>query len=260
MKICAPVMRVIRTKSEGSGVELANVKMSMNPFDKIAVGEALRQKDAGKATEIVIADRGILIKTDGLVEPLAPETMILAEVSSGRSDFASASPTKEETPGSPAATTGSIADLAGRAAAQRPVREQFVARGHHDHVSWTVAELCGLVQPFRVEDETVGRVRKPGLVSRQGLGLREIVGLGIHQGNFLGCKRHRRSSTAASGRRSPAALPNFGRSSTRARRFEPLSRRTMRHYLTNWGFCLAEAIREKLAEPRSAAKRISKGG
>ena len=71
--------------------------------------------------------------------------MILAEVSSGRSDFASASPTKEETPGSPAATTGSIADLAGRAAAQRPVREQFVARGHHDHVSWTAqAELCGL--------------------------------------------------------------------------------------------------------------------
>jgi len=257
MKILVPAMRVIRTNSDGSGVELANVKMSMNPFDKIAVGEALRQKDAGKATEIVIADRGILIKTDALVEPLAPETMILAEV---RSDLASASPTKEETPGSPAATTGSIADLAGRAAAQRQVREQFVARGHHDRVSYSVAELCGLVQPFRVEDETVGRLRKPRLASRQRLGLRAIVGLGIHQGNFLGCKRQRRSSTAASGRRSPAALPKFGRSSTRVRRFEPFSRRIMRHYLTNRGFRLAEAIREKLAEPRSAGKRISKGG
>src|ERR1700679_2732928 len=95
MKILVPVKRVvdynikIRLRSDGSGVELANVKMSMNPFDEIAVEEALRQKEAGKATEIVIvsigpaqasetirtalamgADRGILIKTDGLVEPL----------------------------------------------------------------------------------------------------------------------------------------------------------------------------------------------
>jgi electron transfer flavoprotein beta subunit len=95
MKILVPVKRVvdynikIRLRSDGSGVELANVKMSMNPFDEIAVEEALRQKEAGKATEVVIvsigpqqasetirtalamgADRGILIKTDGLVEPL----------------------------------------------------------------------------------------------------------------------------------------------------------------------------------------------
>ena len=95
MKILVPVKRVvdynikIRIKSDGSGVELANVKMSMNPFDEIAVEEALRQKEAGKATEVIIvsigppqasetirtglamgADRGILIKTDGLVEPL----------------------------------------------------------------------------------------------------------------------------------------------------------------------------------------------
>ena len=95
MKILVPVKRVvdynikIRLRSDGSGVELANVKMSMNPFDEIAVEEALRQKEAGKANEIVIvsigpaqasetirtalamgADRGILIKTDGLVEPL----------------------------------------------------------------------------------------------------------------------------------------------------------------------------------------------
>jgi electron transfer flavoprotein beta subunit len=96
MKILVPVKRVIdynvkvRVKPDGSGVDLANVKMSMNPFDEIAVEEALRQKEAGKATEVVLvsigpdkaaetirtglamgADRGILVKTDGDVEPLA---------------------------------------------------------------------------------------------------------------------------------------------------------------------------------------------
>ena len=96
MKILVPVKRVvdynvkIRLKPDGSGVELANVKMSMNPFDEIAVEEALRQKEAGKATEVVVvsigpaqaaetirtalamgADRGILITVDGAVEPLA---------------------------------------------------------------------------------------------------------------------------------------------------------------------------------------------
>ena len=101
MKILVPVKRVvdynikIRIKSDGSGVELANVKMSMNPFDEIAVEEALRQKEAGKASEVVIvsigpaqasetirtalamgADRGILIKTDTLVEPLAVAKLI----------------------------------------------------------------------------------------------------------------------------------------------------------------------------------------
>jgi len=96
MKILVPVKRVvdynvkIRIKSDGSGVELANVKMSMNPFDEIAVEEALRIKEAGKASEVIVvsiglaqaaetlrtalamgADRGILVKTDGIVEPLA---------------------------------------------------------------------------------------------------------------------------------------------------------------------------------------------
>jgi electron transfer flavoprotein beta subunit len=96
MKILVPVKRVVdynvkvRVKSDGSGVELANVKMSMNPFDEIAVEEALRLKEAGKATEVVVvsigpaqasetlrtalamgADRGILVKVDGVVEPLA---------------------------------------------------------------------------------------------------------------------------------------------------------------------------------------------
>jgi electron transfer flavoprotein beta subunit len=96
MKVLVPVKRVvdynvkIRVKSDGSGVELSNVKMSMNPFDEIAVEEALRLKEAGKATEVVVvsigpaqatetirtglamgADRGILVKADGLVEPLA---------------------------------------------------------------------------------------------------------------------------------------------------------------------------------------------
>src|SRR5271154_6300026 len=96
MKILVPVKRVvdynvkIRVRADGSGVELTNVKMSMNPFDEIAVEEALRQKEAGKASEVIVisigpaqaaetlrtglamgADRGILIKTEGLVEPLA---------------------------------------------------------------------------------------------------------------------------------------------------------------------------------------------
>ena len=96
MKILVPVKRVvdfnvkIRVKADGSGVELANIKMSMNPFDEIAVEEAIRLKEAGKATEIIAvsigpqqasetirtalamgADRGILVKTEGTVEPLA---------------------------------------------------------------------------------------------------------------------------------------------------------------------------------------------
>ncbi len=96
MKILVPVKRVvdfnvkIRVKPDGSGVELANIKMSMNPFDEIAVEEAIRLKEAGKATEIVAvsigpaqasetirtalamgADRGILVKAEGAVEPLA---------------------------------------------------------------------------------------------------------------------------------------------------------------------------------------------
>ena len=96
MKVIVPVKRVvdynvkIRVKSDGSGVELANVKMSMNPFDEIAVEEAIRLKEAGKVEEIVVvsigpaqaaetirtalamgADRGILIKVDDTVEPLA---------------------------------------------------------------------------------------------------------------------------------------------------------------------------------------------
>jgi electron transfer flavoprotein beta subunit len=96
MKILVPVKRVvdynvkIRVKADGSGVELANVKMSMNPFDEIAVEEALRLKEKGAATEVVVvsigpqqaaetirtglamgADRGILVKADGVVEPLA---------------------------------------------------------------------------------------------------------------------------------------------------------------------------------------------
>jgi electron transfer flavoprotein beta subunit len=96
MKILVPVKRVvdynvkIRVKPDGSGVELANVKMSMNPFDEIAVEEAIRLKEKGAATEIVVvsigpqgaaetirtalamgADRGIHVKTDATVEPLA---------------------------------------------------------------------------------------------------------------------------------------------------------------------------------------------
>jgi electron transfer flavoprotein beta subunit len=105
MKILVPVKRVvdfnvkIRVKADGSGVELANVKMSMNPFDEIAVEEAIRLKEAGKATEIVAisigpaqaaetirtalamgADRGILVKTETPVEPLAVAKILKAIV------------------------------------------------------------------------------------------------------------------------------------------------------------------------------------
>jgi electron transfer flavoprotein beta subunit len=103
MKILVPVKRAvdkdvkIRVKADGSGVELANVKMSMNPFDEIAVEEAIRLKEAGKATEIVAvsigpqqaaetirtalamgADRGILVKVEAPVEPLAVAKILKA--------------------------------------------------------------------------------------------------------------------------------------------------------------------------------------
>ena len=105
MKVLVPVKRVvdynvkIRVKADGSGVELANVKMSMNPFDEISVEEAIRLKEAGAATEIVAvsigtqqsqetirtalamgADRGILVRTDERVEPLAAAKILKALV------------------------------------------------------------------------------------------------------------------------------------------------------------------------------------
>src|SRR3989440_2553407 len=96
MKVLVPVKRVVdfnvkvRVKADGTGVELANVKMSMNPFDEIAVEEAIRLREKGAATEIVAvsigpqqaaetirtalamgADRGILVEVEGVVEPLS---------------------------------------------------------------------------------------------------------------------------------------------------------------------------------------------
>ncbi|MFV3132060.1 electron transfer flavoprotein subunit beta/FixA family protein, partial [Niveispirillum sp. KHB5.9] len=105
MKVLVAVKRVvdynvkIRVKPDASGVELANVKMSMNPFDEIAVEEAVRLKEAGKATEIVVVsigpsgaqetirtalamggDRGILVQTDAEVQPLAVAKLLKAIV------------------------------------------------------------------------------------------------------------------------------------------------------------------------------------
>ena len=105
MKVLVPVKRVIdynvkvRVKPDQTGVDLANVKMSMNPFDEIAVEEAVRMKEAGTVEEIVAvsvgpqqaqetlrtalamgADRGILIKTDETVEPLAVAKLLKAVV------------------------------------------------------------------------------------------------------------------------------------------------------------------------------------
>ena len=103
MKILVPVKRVvdynvkIRLKADGTGVDLANVKMSMNPFDEIAVEEAVRLKEAGIATEVIAvscglaacqetlrtamaigADRGILVETDVELEPIAVAKLLKA--------------------------------------------------------------------------------------------------------------------------------------------------------------------------------------
>ncbi len=103
MKIIVPVKRVIdynvkpRVKSDGTGVDLANVKMSMNPFDEIAVEEAIRLREKGFATEVIAvsvgpakametlrtalamgADRAILVTTDDVVEPLAVAKILKA--------------------------------------------------------------------------------------------------------------------------------------------------------------------------------------
>lgn len=103
MRILVPVKRVvdfnvkIRVKGDGSGVELANVKMSMNPFDEIAVEEAIRLKEKGIATEVVVvsiggkpveetlrtalavgADRAIVISTDARIEPLVAAKLLKA--------------------------------------------------------------------------------------------------------------------------------------------------------------------------------------
>jgi len=105
MKLLVPVKRVVdynvkvRVKSDGSGVELSGVKMSMNPFDEIAVEEAVRLKEKGVATEIIAisagvtacqetirtalamgADRGILVETDAGLEPLAVAKILKAVV------------------------------------------------------------------------------------------------------------------------------------------------------------------------------------
>src|SRR5437016_6348574 len=112
MKLLVPVKRVVdfnvkvRVKADGSGVELGNVKMSMNPFDEIAVEEAIRLKEQGKATEIVCvsigpqqaaetirtalamgADRGILVKTETSPEPLAVAKILKGVVEEEKPDL-----------------------------------------------------------------------------------------------------------------------------------------------------------------------------
>ncbi len=112
MKVLVPVKRVvdynvkIRVKSDQTGVDLANVKMSMNPFDEIAIEEAVRLKEAGKATEVIAvsigvaqatetirtalamgADRGILVKTDEAVEPINVAKLLKAIVEAEKPDL-----------------------------------------------------------------------------------------------------------------------------------------------------------------------------
>jgi electron transfer flavoprotein beta subunit len=103
LKVLVPIKRVVdynvkvRVKADGTGVELANVKMSMNPFDEIAVEEAVRLKEAGVATEVIVvscglaacqetlrtalalgADRAILVETDAELQPLAVAKLLKA--------------------------------------------------------------------------------------------------------------------------------------------------------------------------------------
>ncbi|MDE2400839.1 MAG: electron transfer flavoprotein subunit beta/FixA family protein [Burkholderiales bacterium] len=112
MKVLVPVKRVVdynvkvRVKSDGSGVDIANVKMSMNPFDEIAVEEATRLKEKGIVTEIIAvsvgvaqcqetlrtamaigADRGILVETDSEVQPLAVAKILAALVAKEKPDL-----------------------------------------------------------------------------------------------------------------------------------------------------------------------------
>jgi electron transfer flavoprotein beta subunit len=112
MKILVPVKRVVdfnvkvRVKSDGSGVDLANVKMSMNPFDEIAVEEAVRIKERGEANEVVAvsiggakaadtlrtalamgADRAILVKTEDKIEPLAVAKLLKHLVENEKPDL-----------------------------------------------------------------------------------------------------------------------------------------------------------------------------
>lgn len=112
MKVLVAVKRVvdynvkIRVKADGSGVELANVKMSMNPFDEIGVEEAVRLKESGKATEVIAvsigpaqaqetlrtalamgADRAILVKNDDYVEPLAVAKILKGVVESEKPEI-----------------------------------------------------------------------------------------------------------------------------------------------------------------------------
>ena len=112
MKVLVAVKRVvdynvkIRVKADGSGVELANVKMSMNPFDEIGVEEAIRLREAGKAEEVIAlsvgpqqaqetirtalamgADRGILIKHDQYIEPLGIAKLMKAVIENEKPDL-----------------------------------------------------------------------------------------------------------------------------------------------------------------------------
>ena len=153
MKILVPVKRVLdynvkpRVKSDGSGVDLANVKMSMNPFDEIAVEEAIRLKEKGVATEIVAvsvgpakaqetlrtalamgADRAILVQTDDEVEPLAIAKILKAI---GDADREWEKKNSKDTPGK-AKTEEEEEKRAKERAQNRKQRQEFVTQKVHE--------------------------------------------------------------------------------------------------------------------------------
>jgi electron transfer flavoprotein beta subunit len=173
MKILVAVKRVVdynvkvRAKADGSGVETANVKMSMNPFDEIAVEEAVRLQEAGKAKEIVAvslgvaacqdtlrtalamgADRGILVETDAELQPLAVAKLLKAVVEKEKPDWSfSASRRLMMTPIRPARCWRRC--WAGRRAPSPPRSKCGAGNQRHPRSRWRSgnggAETAGLV-------------------------------------------------------------------------------------------------------------------
>ena len=161
MKILVPVKRVVdynvkvRVKPDQTGVDLANVKMSMNPFCEIAVEEAIRLKEKGVAEEIVVvsigpaqaqetlrtalamgADRGILIQTDETVEPLAVAKLLKAvtdeekpEESAAEEEKAEAASAEDDSGAEEASDLGEAASADAEVEAEKPVAEDAPAEG-----------------------------------------------------------------------------------------------------------------------------------
>jgi hypothetical protein len=218
----------IRVKGDGSGVELANVKMSMNPFDEIAVEEAIRLKEAGTVTEIVAvsigpsqaqetirtalamgADRGILVKVDDIVEPLA-----VAKILKGVVD--------EEQPGLVILGKQAIDDDANQTGqmlaaltgwSQGTFASKIVIEGdtgdRDDRPAPQPAALCVAAEHHEGEEEATRRevarrLRRRCIAAPEGA---EDRGAGRPQGGRQGCQCRRAGRQAEERSRRPLGKP-----------------------------------------------------